>query len=201
MATFFTSDPHFGHANIIRYCDRPFRDVQEMDEVLISRWNDVVGPDDEVWVLGDYAMGDRSRGLGYLTRMNGTKYLVAGNHDRCSPTEKTGHLHIQEYLDAGFSAVVSQARTSLPPYRRNGNGLHVVLSHYPYTGDSHTEEDRYAQFRLRDLGTPLICGHVHDSWKSTHSPRGTVQVNVGVDVWDFTPVSAEDLHRFIVEQG
>ncbi|WP_258934193.1 hypothetical protein [Nesterenkonia pannonica] len=52
MTTFFTSDHHFGHANIIRYCDRPFADVAEMDEAMIDRWNETVSPDDEVWVLG-----------------------------------------------------------------------------------------------------------------------------------------------------
>lgn len=55
--------------------------------MIISRWNETVDHDDEVWVLGDYAMGDRNRGLGYLSRMNGTQYMVTGNHDRCSPED------------------------------------------------------------------------------------------------------------------
>lgn len=97
-------------------------------------------------------MGDRSRSLGCLQRMNGVKYLVTGNHDKCSPTEKNGHLHIQQYLDAGFTSVVSQAQVSLPAVDPNGQNLKVLLSHYPYAGDSHAERDRYAKFRLRDLG-------------------------------------------------
>ena len=199
VATFFTSDQHFGHHNIIDYCDRPFGDVGEMDEVIIAGWNETVGVEDEVWVLGDFAMGDRARGLGYLQRLNGTKYLVAGNHDKCSPTEKNGHLHIQEYLEAGFTAVVSQAQVSLPALRPTGQNLKIMLSHYPYAGDSHTEHDRYAKFRLRDLGQPLVCGHVHTDWKTSLSPQGTAQVNVGVDQWGFRPVSAEDIHRTIRE--
>lgn len=201
MTTFFTSDQHFGHANIIKYCDRPFSDVPEMDEAIIARWNETVGPEDEVWVLGDYAMGDRARGLSYLSRMNGTKFLVSGNHDLCSPVERNGHLHVQQYVDAGFAAVVSQAQTKLPEVVPGGGGLLVLLNHFPYEGDSHTEVDRHAQYRLRDLGQTLVCGHVHDDWRVRRSPEGSLQVNVGVDLWDFRPVSAEDLHRFILEQG
>lgn len=201
MATFYSSDQHFGHRNIIDYCNRPFSSIQEMDEVIIARWNETVGVDDEVWVLGDFAMGDRARSLGYLQRMNGTKYLVTGNHDKCSPTEKNGHLHIQQYLDAGFTAVVSQAQVSLPPVHPRGQNLKVLLSHYPYAGDSHTARDRYAKFRLRDLGQPLVCGHVHTDWKTSISPQGTVQVNVGVDQWNFRPISAEEVHRTIRETG
>ncbi|WP_150461985.1 metallophosphoesterase [Nesterenkonia ebinurensis] len=199
MATFYSSDQHFGHRNIIDYCNRPFSSIQEMDEVIIARWNETV--DDEVWVLGDFAMGDRSRSLGYLQRLNGAKYLVAGNHDKCSPTEKNGHLHIQQYLDAGFTAVVSQAQVSLPAVHPNGQNLKALLSHYPYAGDSHIQQDRYAKFRLRDLGQPLVCGHVHTDWKTNHSPLGAAQLNVGVDQWDFRPISAEVVHRAIREMS
>ena len=55
MALWLTSDLHFGHENIIRYCDRPFADVDAMNRALVDRWNEVVGDDDVVWVLGDFA--------------------------------------------------------------------------------------------------------------------------------------------------
>jgi calcineurin-like phosphoesterase family protein len=82
MTVFFTADTHFGHANIIRYCNRPFASVQEMDEVLIQRWNEVVKPDDTVWHLGDFAAwynGVDARS--YFNRLNGRKNLIWGNHD------------------------------------------------------------------------------------------------------------------------
>jgi calcineurin-like phosphoesterase family protein len=56
MAIFFTSDHHFGHENIIRYCNRPFTSVQQMNEIMILRWNGAVLPEDEVYYLGDFAM-------------------------------------------------------------------------------------------------------------------------------------------------
>lgn len=82
MAVYFTSDTHFGHANIIRYCNRPFSSAEEMDEVLVARWNEVVRPDDQVWHLGDFSMRTHGRRLRELFhRLNGSKHLVIGNHD------------------------------------------------------------------------------------------------------------------------
>jgi calcineurin-like phosphoesterase family protein len=83
MAIFFTSDLHFGHANIIQYCNRPFNSVEHMNGVLMSNWNSVVTEDDKVIVLGDFAMGKISETLPVAERLNGMKFLVPGNHDRC----------------------------------------------------------------------------------------------------------------------
>jgi calcineurin-like phosphoesterase family protein len=74
-----TSDTHFGHANIIKYANRPFKNVQEMDQALIDNWNRVVGHQDSVFFLGDFAMGDP---WGYIRRLNGSKTFILGNHDR-----------------------------------------------------------------------------------------------------------------------
>ncbi|TLP79460.1 metallophosphoesterase [Nesterenkonia sphaerica] len=198
MTTYFTSDQHIGHANIIRYCDRPVSDLDDMDQMLISRWNETVSAEDEVWVLGDYAMKDYARGLSLLPQLNGTKYLVIGNHERCSPTQRDGHLHLPAYLEAGFTVAVTQAETYLPPVTPDGEELRVLLSHYPYSGESHSQQDRHERFRYRDLGHPLLCGHVHTEWQTQLTPRGSVQVNVGVDQWDFRPVSAAEVHRTIL---
>ena len=83
MTTFFTSDTHWGHANIIRYCARPFDSVRDMDEAMIANWNAVVGHDDVVWHLGDFALGaDAKHVRSVFHRLKGIKRLVIGNHDR-----------------------------------------------------------------------------------------------------------------------
>ena len=81
METFWSSDIHFGHKNIITYCDRPFSDVDEMNECLIQNWNSTVGLTDEVWFLGDFSMGRKSDSVRYFRALNGKKHLVQGNHD------------------------------------------------------------------------------------------------------------------------
>lgn len=78
------SDTHFYHTNIIKYCDRPFANAEEMDETIIHNWNSVVKPDDFVWHLGDFAFGKGSieRIEEYVKRLNGKIMLIRGNHDR-----------------------------------------------------------------------------------------------------------------------
>ena len=77
----FTSDTHFSHANIIKYCHRPFASVEEMDEQLVSRWNAAVGPNDTVYHLGDFAVGDGKRFAKRVSRLNGRIKILPGSHD------------------------------------------------------------------------------------------------------------------------
>lgn len=79
---FFTADQHYGHANIIRFCNRPFATVEEMDRELIRRHNEVVGPDDVVVHAGDFAYRSARAPQSYLEELNGRHILVRGSHDR-----------------------------------------------------------------------------------------------------------------------
>lgn len=80
--TFFTSDTHFSHANIIRYANRPFETTDAMDEALIENWNQVVGVDDEVYHLGDFAFCSGEKAQAIFDHLNGRKHLILGNHDK-----------------------------------------------------------------------------------------------------------------------
>ena len=78
---FFTSDTHFYHGNIIRFCNRPFKDVETMNETIISNWNNTVDQDDIVFHLGDFCLGGSAEWTRILDRLNGRIYLIMGNHD------------------------------------------------------------------------------------------------------------------------
>lgn len=80
--TFITSDHHFNHKNIIKFCNRPFNSVDEMDDKLIEEWNNIVGPNDDVYHLGDFSFGSKSKTLHILKQLNGKKYLICGNHEK-----------------------------------------------------------------------------------------------------------------------
>lgn len=184
---FWTSDQHFGHANIIRYCNRPFASVEAMNEGLVERWNDVVTDDDEVWVLGDVAMGDIQRSLRCVGRLNGRKVLVTGNHDRCWDGHGSNSRRwIQVYRDAGFDEI----RQGVVPVEIGG--IDAIACHFPYEGDSH-DADRFVGSRPVDEGKLLLHGHVHETWRENGR-----QVNVGVDVWDYRPVTDDELLALIV---
>ena len=75
---FFTSDLHFGHKNILKYCNRPWNSVEEMDEGLIQNWNNTVGKDDIIFNLGDFAFASNQRWRELISRLNGKHYLILG---------------------------------------------------------------------------------------------------------------------------
>lgn len=93
---FFIADTHFGGENIRRYENRPFKTAEEMDRALIENWNRVVAAEDTVYVLGDFSdYEDEEKDREILKRLNGTKILVMGNHDR--------HRTPQEWRELGFA--------------------------------------------------------------------------------------------------
>lgn len=113
MAIFFTADTHFGSSSVIKYCKRPFRSAAEMDEALITRWNEAVGPGDTVYHLGD--MFSRSPGPDYyLSRLNGDVHLIEGNHDG-QTVKRHGHL---------FASISLMKEIEC-------EGRSLVLCHYP----------------------------------------------------------------------
>ena len=82
MKIFITTDQHFHHKNIIEYCKRPFKTVEEMDRVMIEKWNKKVGKDDLVIHLGDFALGTKEQVKETRKKLNGTIILIKGNHDK-----------------------------------------------------------------------------------------------------------------------
>ncbi len=179
MERWFTSDLHIGHARIIELCNRPFSDVNEMNEALVENWNGRIGPEDSVFVLGDVALGKLDESLAVVKQLNGRKYLVPGNHDRCwSGNKKVRPADRSRYEDTGFTILGEQVQLVRDWW----------MCHFPVHGDSYTD-DRYPEYRP-SIGPDewLIHGHVHNMWKTNGR-----QINVGVDVWDYRPVHEDEL--------
>lgn len=175
MTIWFTSDEHLDHRNIVHFCNRPFSSVEEMRETIIANHNSVVKPDDEVRHLGDFAFNEKTVAQ-VLPRLNGTHYLVRGNHDRCFPTHKGWEEATKRYLGYGFKEIVQETQVDM-----------FRCHHMPYEGDSR-HEARYAEWRPEDRGDWLLHGHCHGAWAINGR-----QIDVGVDVWNYTPVSLETL--------
>ena len=114
--TFFTSDTHFNHANIIKFCNRPFKDVEQMNETLIANWNRVVGADDTVFHLGDFCLGGAAEWTKVLNRLNGRIYLIMGNHDL---------KNLRQGFVGRFEHVAMQMHIMVGKQR-------IYLCHYPF---------------------------------------------------------------------
>lgn len=200
VARFFTADLHLGHRNIARYeperaraagvapLEGPADDETQsrLDSLLIDRWNEVVRPDDEVWLLGDACMGRLDRTIEHLRRLLGRIVLVPGNHDRVWAGDHRREQWWDCYLDAGIDEIVD-GTTSLGL----ADGTVVDADHFPYEGDSRAE-DRYVDWRPLDRGRVLLHGHVHSSWRTNGR-----MINVGVDVWDFAPISEQQIIELV----
>jgi calcineurin-like phosphoesterase family protein len=119
MKYWITSDLHFGHANIMKFCPvtrAGFADVTDMREKMIAEWNASVAPEDETFILGDFAFLPARDAVSILRRLNGTKVLIEGNHDR------------KLLQDPAFRA---EFREVHPYLRYNHNGQLVIMFHYP----------------------------------------------------------------------
>lgn len=187
MSTWFTSDQHYYHHNIIAYSKRPFKDVDHMNEVLINNHNLLVKPEDTVFHLGDFSLSKKAIHT-VLPKLNGTHHLVAGNHDHCHPLHAKKPEKIErmtkEYLDAGFKSVQLEDCITF--------GLEVVkMHHMPYNSD-HTADVRYLSSRPKNEGHWLLHGHVHDAWKIRDR-----MINVGVDAMNYFPVSYTTIAELI----
>lgn len=189
---FVTSDTHFGHKNILNLGKgRPFKDIDHHNESIIENWNNVVSDDDTVIHLGDVALGPWVDWDGFLTRLNGYKILVVGNHDRIF---KGGKSKDQERFAEHYDKWFDEVHDSLVNY--NFAGRDFNFSHFPYDGDSHGA-DRYQEHRLPDDGWPLIHGHTHKDSILSESYGGTQQIHVGVDAWNYTPVSEDQIDALL----
>jgi calcineurin-like phosphoesterase family protein len=196
---FYTADPHLGHERIIELCNRPFADVGEMNEAILDGINSEVGGRNTLVILGDIVLGKFEETLKLLKQIHAAKVLlIPGNHDRFSLAYgHKGALETQrlrrrlwmiEYenlrRNASIRCVEDRERSA---WLSKVAGQPVLLSHYPYVGDSQSGaggKDRHQHLRPLDQGLPLIHGHVHGLWRA----RGRM-LNVGVDVNGFKPVS------------
>lgn len=160
---FYTADHHFGHKNIIKHAQRPFKDIREHDDTIIKKYKERVTNEDIVFFIGDFAMASGSHNTSYyeaiLNKLPGTKHLILGNHDELKPFT---------YVKIGFTSV----HTSL-----EYNGF--ILNHDPAVS-------------IILPNRTWLCGHVHTLFKQCKNV-----INVGVDQWDFYPVSEKEINEVL----
>lgn len=179
--TFYISDLHFGHVNCLGFDNRPFKNIKEHDNELIKRWNEVVGIDDEVWILGDISWHNATKTIKIFNQLNGLKHLCIGNHDKKLLKNKDVRNLFIEIVD--YKEI------------RLNNKVGVVLCHYPIPCYNH---HYYGWYHL--------YGHVHCSFEWNMMQRVQYEMlslydkdsnmyNVGcmMTYMDYTPRTLEEI--------
>jgi len=164
---FFTSDTHFGHQNVIKYSNRPFRDKWDMDEQLISRWNAKVPENAIVYHLGDFSFSQPERTLEVANQLNGTIRFIRGNHDR----------GIKGPITRRFEWIKDLAEVRSP------DGRKLVLCHYPLT-----------TWNQSHRGSWMLHGHCHGNLRAPASTRLDVGVDTH---GNYEPYSWEEIDRIL----
>jgi len=169
MKVFFTADCHFDHTNIIKYTGRPFKNIDHMNMEIVKRWNKIVNDDDLVYHIGDFAFKGILNGRKWESRLNGSIVHILGNHDR----------------NNGIKTCITQCMMRF-------GGKDVFVQHHP------PEVVPICDF--------VVCGHIHEKWKYKFVDMGIKSIitgdervpviNVGVDVWNFEPVSMLSLLKY-----
>jgi len=160
MTTYYTSDLHLGHRNIIEYCERPWADVLEMDDALIWQWQDTVGPEDTIYHVGDMTLGGPNILLGYLKQLTGRIKMIAGNHDLKALKKLAAAWLLPENVEyLGKEAIVTLGHQDMklfhypePPYARLDRGL--IHGHTHGQGAWHTKA-------VKEPGTVDVCWDIH----------------------------------------
>ena len=166
---YFISDTHFHHSNIIKYCNRPFKDINEMNETIISNRNSSITKDDIVYHLGDFCLSNDDEIKSIFNRLNGNKILIRGNHDR---------KPVKFYENIGFE-VLTHALIVLDEYK-------LMLSHVPLP-----------DVKIKD-GYINLHGHIHNKKISDDYPKNYSEnrhINLSVDSTDFKPVSLGEINK------
>ena len=173
---YFTADLHFGHGNIIRYCGRPFGSVEEMDQRITDNFKERLGADDDLYILGDVTLNQSvARVRNYLKDIPGRKHLIFGNHDERLRRHQKEIDDI--FVECADMKVLEVEDADL-------GSVNFMLCHYPLLHWGYNEDGQ---------GIHLF-GHIHNNPAQnqvmSHVPHC---LNVGVDLWDFRPLSVNEV--------
>lgn len=166
---FFTSDHHFHHKRIHKLAERPWDDYEAMEAELIERWNARVAYADHVYVLGDFCLGGAKHVERVMGLLNGTKYLVRGNHDESG-------RGLWEWCKDIYTLKV-------PDERAHKGRQRIVLCHFPIL-----------VWDQRQYGAWHLHGHSHGNLLAGYDDTA-LRIDVGVDCQDFAPVSYEEIRQ------
>lgn len=176
---FFISDTHFGHANIIKFANRPFANVTEMDEALLSSWNETVGVGDIVYHLGDVYF---DQGWKSFDRVHGTVELIMGNHDHPWDKPIMNRVNKIHWWKKFVANELNPFVLTHAPLERS------QLINYHLTSGPKTDDTKFKDEPANPIYFTNVHGHIHDKY----SPAGPY-LNISVEQTDYKPIHIDEL--------
>lgn len=166
---YYIADMHLGHKNVIKHDGRPFKDIDEMNYILMKNWNNKVGKDDDVWILGDFVYRSDKDPSWFLKQLKGHKHLIIGNHDNAIMKSTSAHNYL-ESIENMY-------------YFKDGEDR-IFLCHYPI-----------AEWSGMKRGSYHIYGHIHVSREETYEymKKKERAFNAGCMINNYEPVSLDEL--------
>lgn len=183
---FLTSDTHFGHDREFLWGPRGFTSVEEHDKAVIKNWNEAVKPEDTVFHLGDVMLGDNDHGMNCLRQLNGTIYIIPGNHDTSTRIKLYKTLENVRVLESEIPGLDAAAATF--KYKK----YKFYLSHHP-TMTSNLDADPHLKANLINL-----YGHTHQK-KHFYEDR-PYMLHVGLDSNNNTPILLDDAIQMMKDE-
>lgn len=168
---YFTSDLHFCHDKDFVWQVRGFESIDEMNAEIVRRWNEIVYPDDDVYVLGDLTLGNVEEGLKLIAKLNGYLHIIRGNHD--TDTKANRYLELSNVVSVEFATIYKYKKAIF------------WLSHYPTITANYDDDKPWAKH--------LVClfGHTHQEQPFYND--NPYMFNVGMDAHNCTPISIEKI--------
>lgn len=176
---FFTADLHMGHDRIIKYANRPFQNVQDMDEAIIRNWNAAITPYDTTYIVGDFSFHkDQDKTISILNRLNGAKHLVLGNHDK----------GLNSNVLSRFASVHDYYELHMPPDDMYLRGQMIVMFHYALKVWNRSHRGSYH-----------LYGHSHHTLPDDSN---SLSIDVGIDgnSYNYTPISYTQIKKIMAKK-
>lgn len=166
---YYTSDLHLGHVNVLKYDNRPFATIEEMNQAIIDKWNEKVKEEDHIYIIGDFAYRTAVDPSYYLKQLKGKKHLIRGNHDKVTLESKSAYKYLESI--EGIEHIKDGSRN-------------VILCHFPI-----------AEWNAMKRGSYHIHGHIHGRMDDTFRFMSTRDraLNAGCMINGYEPVTIDEL--------
>ena len=187
--TWFTADTHFSHTNIIKYCNRPFVDAREQDEILVVNWNKYVSKGDDVFFLGDFAFSTKEYAEAILGKLHGNIYFIRGNHDKAASSIRNNFQWFREISEIEIDDIpITLSHFAFRVWNKSHYGAYHLFGH------SHNTLPEDVKLCSMDVGVDAVAAMTNNVPSGVTPPIGSTKPQ------DYRPLSWTEVKAFMAKK-